>query len=412
MFITAKRRDQAGEKFHRIRPLLTIIIPTRDEFDNIKPLLDRIEEATLKITTELIFVDDSDDKTPEAVHEHGHKSPLDVSLIHRPPHRRGNGLAGAVVEGLHASRAPWVCVLDGDLQHPPECIPQLLAQAQENHADIAIASRFIRQARAKGLNALRMVVSRSAALAASLLFPTRLEGVTDPMSGFFLVRKGAVALEALRPEGFKILLEILVRSGDLHITEVSYRFEKRQAGDSKASLREGLKYLSHLMCLRFGNSLSHFTRFAAVGASGVIVNSFLLFFATEVLEIHYLASAVLATQGSTLWNFSLTEQWVFPGRRQGQPGWRRFAKFLLMNNLLYVLRGPILFSFTSVLGLHYLLSNLLSIGILTIMRFTLSSIWIWRKDRLERKEESSVSESESVRTNDPVSQKKERDYVA
>jgi hypothetical protein len=106
--------------------------------------------------------------------------------------------------------------------------------------------------RADGLGPARALISTACGSAAKLLFPFRLRGVTDPMSGFFLVRRSAVNLDELRPHGFKILLELLVRHGDLRSTEVGFTFADRHAGESKGSLREGLTYLGALGDLRLG----------------------------------------------------------------------------------------------------------------------------------------------------------------
>ena len=109
----------------RIPPLLSVIVPTRDEVDNVAPLLDALEQAAPGVPMEIIFVDDSDDGTAEAVAEHGSRCLCEVGLIHRPAERRGDGLGGAVVEGLWVARGAWVCVMDGDLQHPPALIAEI-----------------------------------------------------------------------------------------------------------------------------------------------------------------------------------------------------------------------------------------------------------------------------------------------
>src|SRR4029078_10295011 len=101
-------------------PMLSIILPTRNEAANIHPLMDRITKTVCGISTEVLFVDDSEDDTPQVIRQMAEDCPLDVYLIHRSPDCRTNGLGGAVVEGLRQARARWVCVMDADLQHPPE----------------------------------------------------------------------------------------------------------------------------------------------------------------------------------------------------------------------------------------------------------------------------------------------------
>jgi glycosyltransferase involved in cell wall biosynthesis len=238
----------------RPSPALAVLVPTRNEAPNIEELLRRVSAAVTGITSEIVFVDDSDDDTPDVIRTLAgrHGGGCQVSLIHRQGAQRTGGLGGAVVDGLRALSAPWVCVLDADLQHPPEVIPDLLAAAVRDGADLVVASRYCGQGRADGLGPVRGLISTACGSTARLLFPLRLRGVTDPMSGFFLLRRSAVDPDTLRPRGFKILLELLVRSGGLRTTEVGYAFAGRFAGESKGSLREGLTYAVSLGVLRLG----------------------------------------------------------------------------------------------------------------------------------------------------------------
>lgn len=231
---------------------LTVVVPTRNEHDNIAVLVHRIVTG-LPRGGEIIFVDDSDDATPEQIRAVAPSAGLAgwaVRLAHRPPGERDGGLGGAVVAGMRASDRPWICVLDADLQHPPEVIGELLTTGRRGQADLVIASRRAAAGSAHGFGALRRAVSQSSTTVAKALFPHRLRAVTDPMSGFFLVRRRAINVEALRPLGFKILLELVVAVPGLRVAEVGFAFGTRHAGESKASWREGLAYLRHLAQLR------------------------------------------------------------------------------------------------------------------------------------------------------------------
>ena len=255
---TFAMREITGPGFSRTPqpvPKLAVLVPTRNEAANIEELLRRISAAVTDIPTEIVFVDDSDDDTPAVIRTAARRrgdSGCQISLIHRRGDQRTGGLSGAVVNGLGAADAPWVCVLDADLQHPPEVIPRLLAAAERDRVDLAVASRYCGTGHSDGLGPARAVISTACGSAAKLLFPLRLCGVTDPMSGFFLIRRSAVNLDELRPRGFKILLELLVRHGGLRATEVGYTFADRHAGESKGTLREGLTYLESLADLRLG----------------------------------------------------------------------------------------------------------------------------------------------------------------
>ena len=229
---------------------MSLVVPTRNEAGNISELLVRLSRLPAGVVGEVIFVDDSDDETPDRVTECSLTAALTVRLLHRRPEQRAGGLGGAVVEGLRQARGNWVCVMDADLQHPPATVARLLEAAEAKDLDLVVATRFRDGGSDGGLGAVRRAVSRGSAAAARMLFPRRLQGVSDPMSGFFLVRRAALDPEALRPTGFKILLEILVRTPGLRRAEVSYEFAPRHAGDSKASLKQGVVYLRHLARLR------------------------------------------------------------------------------------------------------------------------------------------------------------------
>jgi dolichol-phosphate mannosyltransferase len=143
-----------------------------------------------------------------------------------------------VIEGARAADGEWLCVMDGDLQHPPELVPVLLARVEETGLDLVLASRLAPGGSVGTLSRSRASLSRALAWTTTRLFSKALRGVTDPMTGFFIVRRQALRLDRLHPDGFKILLEILVRTPGLRVAEIPFVFESRHAGRSKAGLRE------------------------------------------------------------------------------------------------------------------------------------------------------------------------------
>ena len=238
-------------------PHVSVIVPTRNEVGNIRPLIARIATAQRGIPTEVLFVDDSDDETPtvvEAIAEEcaaGIVPDMTVRMLHRRAGARHGGLGGAVVEGIRLARAPWVCVMDADLQHPPELVRSLLDTARTGNASLVVASRYCTTGDSSGLSsASRVLLSRGASASAKLLFPRRLRKISDPMSGFFLVDRTAIDENALKPRGFKILLEIAVRTGGLRVAEVGYSFGDRYSGNSKSGSREGMRFVLHVGRLR------------------------------------------------------------------------------------------------------------------------------------------------------------------
>lgn len=364
---------------------LTIIVPTKNEVGNVGLLLNRISLAVAGICTEVIFVDDSSDNTPEVIISQGDLIPhLHVGLIHRSPEKRTGGLGGAVVAGMRSARSPWACVMDGDLQHPPELIPVLLEKGKQNHSDLVAASRRNIGSDDKQLGVMRTMISHGLDRIARVLFSSSLKGVKDPLTGFFLVRLKALDLDRLNPKGFKILLEILIKHPKLRKIEIPFQFGSRYSGKSKASIMEALKYFELLLTLRFGENLIRFIGFGLVGISGIGVNTLAMAFATSFLRIHYLISAAIATVFSSTWNFLLTEFLVFNGVSDKAGRKKRFVLFFGMNNLALLFRTPLIYVLTATLGIYYLVSNLISLTLLMVARFVLSDRWIWARTAVRK----------------------------
>jgi|GEM_PF-25945 len=235
-------------QIERLGQATEVIIPTLNERDNVAVLLSRMpHHADIE---RVIFVDDSDDGTPEAIEIAATGFELQVDVLHRTVAQRKGGLAGAVMHGLRSSDAPWVAVMDSDLQHPPEVLKKLIDRAAVDDVDLVVATRGNWASIAQGLGPVRRVLSAAAGKAAAITTRGRIKGVTDPLSGFFLVRRSALDLDQMDPVGFKILLEILVTHPELRIAEVGYDFDKRNAGKSKGTVLEGLRFGRHLARLR------------------------------------------------------------------------------------------------------------------------------------------------------------------
>jgi dolichol-phosphate mannosyltransferase len=242
--------------------LVSIIVPTRHEADNIEPLVTglALEAARSPVlvnrSVEVLFVDDSDDETPSRIESVAVDTvtPVQVRLLHRRPEDRWGGLGGAVVDGLAVAGGRVAVVMDGDLQHRPDTIPDLV-EAIDGGAGLAAASRRIKGGTyGEGLTPTRRVLSVAATGLARRLFPSSVGRLSDPLSGFFAVRVGALDLDRLHPDGFKILVELVATHPGLAVREVPFRFVNRTQGLSKASANEGLRYLGHLIDLRIRTS--------------------------------------------------------------------------------------------------------------------------------------------------------------
>jgi dolichol-phosphate mannosyltransferase len=224
-------------------PKLGLIIPTLYEAANLKPLLLRVTDslAPLNILYEVIVVDDnSGDGTAAIVTELANRNNR-IRLLTRIASR---GLAGAVIHGWQQTDADILGVMDADLQHPPELLPDLWSAILAG-SDIALASRYALATQRSSWNVFRHLISRTAIWMSFLLQRPGIR-VHDPMSGFFLVRRKCIEMLDLQPQGFKILLEILVRGNIKVVKEVPFTFGTRHAGKSKASVKIALQYLSLL----------------------------------------------------------------------------------------------------------------------------------------------------------------------
>lgn len=222
---------------------LGLVVPTLNEAGNIPVLLGRIHDtmSSTEVDYEIIVVDDdSHDGTADVVSEQAKKDSR-VRLFVR---KGARGLAGAVIYGWERSDADLLGVIDADLQHPPEVLPSLLAPVVDG-ADVAIASRYANGNGVGDWNKFRLFVSRAGTLATAPLQRKGLR-VRDPLSGFFVVRRESIDGLALQPEGFKILLEILVKGRIRKAVEVPFQFGSRHAGKSKADFKVALQYFTLL----------------------------------------------------------------------------------------------------------------------------------------------------------------------
>ena len=373
----------------------TIIVPTRNEEGSIHPLLTSLAESLDGIPAEVLFVDDSGDGTPEMIRHAARECGLAVRLLHRPAGNRHGGLGGAVVAGLKHARGTWAVVMDGDMQHPPELAGRLVQIGQSRHLDLVAGTRYTGSGASDGLaGGYRRAVSGLATRLTKAVFPRRLSRLSDPMSGFFAVRLAALDLDRLDPIGFKILLELMIRQPRLQVAEVPFVFGTRVAGESKASVREGLRFVRHLLRLRLlvlrnqvrrsstadgGGRFARLLAFGAVGATGIGVNTAALWlFSEHVVHPHYLIAAVLATEVSTSWNFLLTEKFVFRGDK---PGTRlgRGVRFFLLNHLALLPRLPLLALLVGVFSANLLVANILTLALLFLVRFVVADSAIYAK---------------------------------
>lgn len=357
--------------------MISIVVPTYNERENIGELVRRLSDSMRGLEYEVVIVDDnSPDGTWKAAMELSSRYP--VRVVRRVGER---GLASAVVRGFREARGDVIVVMDADLQHPPEDVPRLIAALEE--ADVAVASRYASGGGVEGWSLARRVISWGATLLARLLLP-RAKCVKDPVSGFFAVRRSAIEGVELSPVGYKILLEVLVKGRYRRVAEVPYVFRCRQRGESKLSSREVFKYVKHLLKLmKWSGELERALKFAVVGCTGIAVNEGLLYILRGCLGLKLAAAGLLAVEASVLNNFTWNDIWTFRDQRPGSLA-ARCLKYHAAVALGAGVNVAALLALTA-LGLHYLLSNLAGIALGFLANYMVSRHWVWQQSLEQRR---------------------------
>ena len=304
-------------------PSISVVVPTYREAENIDELVHRVTRSlnNLESLFEIIIVDDaSHDGTDEAVQRlQGEGHP--VRLIECTDER---GLSSAVLRGFQEARGDYLVCMDADLSHPPEALPQLLEALRDSGAEMSVGSRYVAGGTTdESWGLFRQLNSRAATWLARPF--TRIK---DPMAGYFAIPRPVFQRSATwDPVGYKIALEILVKTGCRHVAEVPIHFADRKRGQSKLSLKEQCNYLRHLARLshfKFRRSVQ-FLKFSMVGALGAVVDltCFALFLAAGWTIPPARGVAILLAM---LANFFGNEFWTF--RPTTGHMFRRLPKFV------------------------------------------------------------------------------------
>ena len=364
---------------------LTLIVPTRNEADNVPKLVHELRESLSDLDYRVVFVDDSTDGTPEVIQGLVDEDTR-IRLVRREGVERYGGLSTAVTTGmeLFSGASEYTCVMDADLQHPPEKVREMLEIARRSDADVVVASRYARGGSYAGLDGrMRRAVSVGSKYLARVAFKEARK-TSDPMAGFFLVKNQAISGIQFRPTGFKVLLEILVCAPELKVLEVPFEFRARHAGVSKATVRQGLEYLTHILSLFwYVPSAGRLWKFLLVGASGVVVNMATLIVLAEYFHANKVIAWMFAVGVSILSNFLLNNAFTWRDIRHS-------------SRIHFFLRGVLAYP-VAVMGIganfavwyplvkyvsdafpYYALFNLLGIVAGTSVNFILSSRLVFR----------------------------------
>jgi len=298
---------------------LSVVVPTLNEVANIEPLLERIGLALAGIEWEAIFVDDgSTDGTPELLTSIA-QSDRRVRLVRRI---RRRGLSSAVVEGALASTTPIVAVIDADLQHDERILPDLYRAIADGDHELAVGTRYCQGGSTGEWDEDRRKISRFATALAAPIMKTRL---SDPMSGFFAVRRDVLlnAAPKLSNVGYKILLDLVASSPrPLRVAEVGYTFSTRQHGASKLDEMVALEYVELLLDKTIGRFVPvKLVQFGAIGTIGVGVHLALLYLTLNLVGTAFATAQATAVIGAMTFNFALNNRFTYRDRQLKGAAW-------------------------------------------------------------------------------------------
>jgi dolichol-phosphate mannosyltransferase len=296
-----------------VTPLLSIIIPTFNERDNVVPLYEAINAVPMGLPFEMVFVDDdSTDGTRDQLAKLAQRD-IRVRVIHRIGRR---GLATAVTEGMLSTVTPYLAVIDADMQHDERVLPDMIAALRKGDTDLVVGSRYNEGGSIGEWDSSRARISGIATRLAGLI--TRSD-LSDPMSGFFAISRQAFdsAVRDLSGQGYKILLDICASSRTpLRTEEVSYRFRTRQAGESKLDALIVWEYLLLLIDKTIGHVVpARFVSFMVIGTLGVLVHMLVLSTIMEVGARSFTVAQGVAAGVAMIFNFFVNNTLTYRDRR-------------------------------------------------------------------------------------------------
>lgn len=371
--------------------LLSLIIPTYNESKNLVNLiaiLTNLLDQSFANQYELVVVDDD---SPDLTWQVGLDLMPEYPRLKVMRRQEEKGLSTAVIRGWQASQGEILGVIDGDLQHPPETLIKMLDEMAKG-ADLVVASRHVEGGGVSDWGFMRRILSRGAQMLGLLILPNVIGRVSDPMSGYFMVRRSAIANCPMNPLGYKILIEVLGRGNIGSVAEVGYVFQERQEGESKVTWRQYVDYILHLLRLRSRGRITklreklhvptkRFLSYGLVGLSGVFVDMS-VFYLLGMSGWGLTSSKIVSSEVAVLNNFLWNDLWTFRDISSLQTGWGRLVKRFVKFNLICLvgigLNLIILNILYNYFGINKNLANLIAIAIVTIWNFWFNLKLSWR----------------------------------
>jgi len=377
-----------------VNPQISIIVPTYNESQNIVGILKSIHDNIPKgVCTETIVVDDnSPDGTGKIVEDYISNikkiAENTINIIHR---KAKNGLSSAILNGIQTARGDTIVVMDSDFSHPPQIIPKMIDTFKQYQCDLVVASRYITGGNIQGWTVKRKLMSKIATSIAKNGLGIKTK---DPMSGFFAFKKNIIKELNFDALGYKILLEMLVKTKGIRIKEIPYTFENRKLGASKLDNSIIIDYLKSISKLyRYGKinekqerrtSVRFFSkaaRFFTVGASGLAINYLVsLLFADGISNLWYIHATTIGIIASMTTNFLLNKTWTFSDRDFSLiKTMKQYGKFVGFSSLGALLQLGIVFYLVDIHNISYPISLIMAVGIAAFGNFILNKKWTFKE---------------------------------
>ncbi len=375
-------------------PQISIILPTYNESQNIVNILKSIQANIPKgIYTETIVVDDnSPDGTGKIVEDHicnlKKIAENSINIIHR---KAKNGLSSAILNGIQNAKGETIVVMDSDLSHPPQIIPKMIETFKQYQCDLVVASRYITDGHIHGWTTKRKLMSKVATIIAKKGLGVKIK---DPMSGFFAFKKNIIKELNFDGLGYKILLEIIVKTKGVKIKEIPYTFENRQFGSSKLDSSTIIDYFKSVFKLyKYGKIsekqegrtsvrfLSKAARFFTVGAFGLAINYLVsLLFVDGISNLWYIHATSIGIIASMTTNFILNKIWTFSDKDFALiKTLKQYGKFVGFSSLGALLQLGIVFYLVDIQNISYPISLVGAVGLAAFGNFILNKKWIFKE---------------------------------
>jgi len=373
---------------------VSIIIPTYNESENVIQVLKSIGEHISKdIATEAIVVDDnSPDGTGKIVEDYindaQNKTGYTVSVIHR---KTKSGLSSAILDGIQHSTGETIVIMDSDFSHPPKIIPQLIEEIKTSKYDIVIASRYTEGGEVNGWSTKRKLISKTAKGIAKAGLGVN---ESDPMSGFYAFNRYVIEGIKFDAIGYKMLLEILVKTKGAKVKEIPYTFTDRTRGSSKLDSSTMFDYVKSVWKLyRYGRTakvsdtrtsvrfISKAGRFFTVGASGLLVNYLVsLLFADAIINFWYIHATVIGIAISMSSNFILNKIWTFEDRNfEAKKTLAQYGKFVGFSSLGALIQLGMVYVLVDNYQVMYPIALILAVIIAATSNFILNKKWTFKE---------------------------------